>query len=88
MFTFYDFFFFGIGKYVVKIRLGMGLVALGMPPFSEGADSAENPLRRYIHTHRDSYIHTHSDTYIHMQIHTYIHRYIHTHADMYVNTHS
>jgi len=47
MFTFYDFeknIFFGIGKYVIKIRLGTGPFALGMPPFSGGADSAEKPL--------------------------------------------
>ena len=47
MFTFYDFeknSFFGIGKYVIKIRLGTGPFALGMPPFPGGADSAENPL--------------------------------------------
>ena len=37
-----------IGKYVIKIRLGMDPFALGMPPFSGGADSAEKPLCHHL----------------------------------------
>jgi hypothetical protein len=43
MFSFYDFgrfYFFEIGKNTIKIRLGTGPFALGMPPFPGGADSA------------------------------------------------
>jgi len=41
---FWKILFFGIGKNAIKIRLGTGPFALGMPPFPGGADSAEKPL--------------------------------------------
>jgi hypothetical protein len=46
---FFDINYGGIGKYVIKVRLGTGRFALGMPPFSGGADSAENPLKLYVY---------------------------------------